>query len=337
MQLAHPLRVPGGQVVVDGHHVDALASQGVQIDGKSADEGLSLTRLHLGDPPEVQRHATHQLGIEVPLTQHPPGCLPDQGEGLDEDVLQALPLVEALAKHVSHGSELFVRARLHLRLEGVDQWHQLGETTDFFAFTGAKDFREHTHGLLTLPSSVFISGSWDPDGPARALECRGPSFHLVERAIDTPGPVRSGGPHSLPQNRNRVGRSATRMGSGNQTTLGFFQLMFELVHHEVNGHQRQRTRRMSPDHPTVAKDAHFAAFLVSDSRVVLLGEVHLGTVEPRAEATESADFLLGQGPHLVGNDPSAMCDDNVHFLTSIGVLCLELQLRSPGPPDRSLG
>ena len=68
---AHPLGVAGGQVVVDRDHVDALAGEGVEVDGQGRDEGLALAGLHLGDPPEVQRHAAHELDVEVPLARGP--------------------------------------------------------------------------------------------------------------------------------------------------------------------------------------------------------------------------------------------------------------------------
>ena len=96
VELAHPLGVAGGQVVVDRDHVDAVAGQGVDVDRQRGDQGLALAGLHLGDPPEVEGHAPHQLGVEVALAEHPPGRLPNQGEGLDEEVLQALPVVQAL-------------------------------------------------------------------------------------------------------------------------------------------------------------------------------------------------------------------------------------------------
>ena len=72
--------------------------QGVEVDRERRDEGLALTGLHLGDPPEVEGHAPHQLGVEVALAEHPPGRLPHQGERLDEQVLEALAVVEPLAE-----------------------------------------------------------------------------------------------------------------------------------------------------------------------------------------------------------------------------------------------
>ena len=96
MDLAHPLGVPAGQVVVDGHHVDALAGEGVEVDRQGRHQGLALAGLHLGDPAEVQGGAAHQLHVEVALADGPPGRLPDGGEGLDQQVVDVLAPVQPL-------------------------------------------------------------------------------------------------------------------------------------------------------------------------------------------------------------------------------------------------
>jgi len=46
--------------------------------------------------------------------------------------------------------------------------HQLRQTTDFLAFTGAEDLGEHAHGFFTLPSAPQGStvGSVGTGGPS---------------------------------------------------------------------------------------------------------------------------------------------------------------------------
>ena len=66
VDLAHPACVAAGQVVVDGHDVDALAGQGVQVDGHGGRERLALAGLHLRDLALVQRYAAHDLHVEGP-------------------------------------------------------------------------------------------------------------------------------------------------------------------------------------------------------------------------------------------------------------------------------
>ena len=82
--------VAGGQVLVDRHHVDAPAVEGVEVGGQRGDQRLALAGLHLGDPAEVQRHAAHELDVEVALAEHPPGRLAHDGKGLDQEVVEGL-------------------------------------------------------------------------------------------------------------------------------------------------------------------------------------------------------------------------------------------------------
>ena len=58
----HPFGIAPGEVVVDGHHVHAEAREGVEIDGKRGDEGLSLSGRHLCDLPLVEHDAAYELG-----------------------------------------------------------------------------------------------------------------------------------------------------------------------------------------------------------------------------------------------------------------------------------
>ena len=64
VDVAHPLGVAGGQVVVDGDHVHAAPGQGVEVHGQGADQGLALAGGHLGDAAEVQAHAADELHVE---------------------------------------------------------------------------------------------------------------------------------------------------------------------------------------------------------------------------------------------------------------------------------
>ena len=75
MNLAHPLGVTPCQVVVDRHEMYAIAGQPVQIRGKGRDEGLALSRFHLGDPTEVHCGPTHHLHVIVALADDPHGGL----------------------------------------------------------------------------------------------------------------------------------------------------------------------------------------------------------------------------------------------------------------------
>ena len=114
---AHPLGVAPGQVVVDGDEVDALAAEAVEVGRQRRHEGLALAGLHLGDPPEVQRGAAHQLHVEVPLADDPDRRLAVDGEGLDGEVVEVGAVGEALAELGGLGRELLVGELLHRRFE----------------------------------------------------------------------------------------------------------------------------------------------------------------------------------------------------------------------------
>ena len=81
VDLAHPLRVASGQVVVHGDDVDALALERVEIGRQRRDERLAFAGLHLGDPALVKNGAADQLDVEVPHAQHAAAGLANDGEG----------------------------------------------------------------------------------------------------------------------------------------------------------------------------------------------------------------------------------------------------------------
>ena len=145
MDPTHPLGVETGQVVVDRDEVDALATETVEVRRQGADQGLALTGLHLGDPAEVQRRATHQLHVEVALADHPAGGLANDGERLDQQVVEALATLErprnsaVLACNASSLSALiWLRKR-------VDVGNQAFEGLQLLTFTGSEDAIEDAH------------------------------------------------------------------------------------------------------------------------------------------------------------------------------------------------
>src|SRR2546426_250356 len=100
-EVAHPLRVTTGEVVVDGDEMRASARERVQVQRQRRDERLPLARRHLGDLPLMQHDAADELYVvrhHVPLegaagdhhlaAYQPAARLADRGEGLREDVVQ---------------------------------------------------------------------------------------------------------------------------------------------------------------------------------------------------------------------------------------------------------
>ena len=148
---AHPLGGELGQVVVDGDEVHALAAEPVQVGGQRADERLALAGLHLGDPAEVERGATHQLHVEVALTGDPDGRLADDREGLDEQVVERLATFDAAAELGGLGDERIVAELMRRRLELVDVRDQALERLELLSLAGAKDLVEEFHADSSLP------------------------------------------------------------------------------------------------------------------------------------------------------------------------------------------
>ena len=88
VDLAHPLGVALGQVVVDGDDVDAVAGEGVEIAGEGGDEGFAFAGLHLGDLALVEDHAADELHVEVAHLHGAPAGLADDGEGLGKNLVE---------------------------------------------------------------------------------------------------------------------------------------------------------------------------------------------------------------------------------------------------------
>ena len=96
---AHPLGVAAGEVVVHGHDVDALALERVQVGGKRGDERLALAGLHLRDPALVKDRAADELHVEVPHVQHALAGFADDGERLDQQVVERFALRQTRARN----------------------------------------------------------------------------------------------------------------------------------------------------------------------------------------------------------------------------------------------
>ena len=100
VDLAHPLGVAPGQVVVDRHHVHPASGEGVEVHGQDGHEGLALAGLHLGDLALVQDDAADQLYVEGAHPQSADCGFPCGGEGLGQKLCQGLLFGQALAEHL---------------------------------------------------------------------------------------------------------------------------------------------------------------------------------------------------------------------------------------------
>lgn len=160
MDATHHLGVALGQIVVDRDQVNAVSGEGVQIRGQRADEGLALAGLHLRDVAEVERGATHHLHVVVTLSEDALGGLTHGGEGLGEQVVQALPIRIPLLVLIGEGAQLGVGEVDEVLFDGVDLVRDAVQLAQDLAFACTHDLREDGHGGLSpCRSGLGRSGS----------------------------------------------------------------------------------------------------------------------------------------------------------------------------------
>ena len=92
---AHPFGVALGQVIVDGDHVHAAAAERVEVYRQGRHQGLALARLHLRDHAPVQHDAAQELHVERTLAEPAPGRLAHRGEGIHQQVVHLLAVLQA--------------------------------------------------------------------------------------------------------------------------------------------------------------------------------------------------------------------------------------------------
>ena len=137
-----PFGVALREVVVDRHEVDVVARERVQVQRRARDERLPLAGLHLRDVALVKRDPAHQLDVEEPLPGLPLARLAHRGERLVEDVVEALPVLDALPELRRLGDQIGVREHLEVGLEGGDVRSLLGEPLEAPSLADAQDLLE---------------------------------------------------------------------------------------------------------------------------------------------------------------------------------------------------
>ena len=124
VDLAHPLGVALGEVVVDGDDVHAAAGERVEIDRQRGDQRLAFAGLHLGDLAFVQDHAADQLHVEMALAERALGGFAHGGEGGHQDdrrasVPSAICFLKSAVRAFSASSESAASSCFQ-RVDGVD-------------------------------------------------------------------------------------------------------------------------------------------------------------------------------------------------------------------------
>ena len=160
VELAHPLAVALGQVIVDGDDVHALAGQGVQVGGQGGHQGLAFTGLHLGNGAAVQGNAAHDLHREVLHAQHTPGSFAADSKGIGQDIIQRLTVCQPLFQGRGLRLQLGIGHRLILCFQCQ---HLFGNGIDLFQLPvreAAKEFFSKGH---CYTSSIKNRGGRPPN------------------------------------------------------------------------------------------------------------------------------------------------------------------------------
>ena len=155
VNLAHPLGVALGQVVVHRHHVHAVPGQRVQITRERRHQRFAFAGLHLRDLALVQHHAADQLHVEVPHLHRAPARLAHHRESLGQNLVERVLLRLLDLVRVGNafeprrnprfelgrlGLQLFIRELLDLRLHRTDFNHDRSKPLEQPLIRRAKNF-----------------------------------------------------------------------------------------------------------------------------------------------------------------------------------------------------
>ena len=88
VDLAHPLGVALGQIIVDRDDVDAATCERIEIDRQGRDQRFAFAGLHFGDLALVENHAADQLNVEMTLAERALCGLPDRGESRNQQFIE---------------------------------------------------------------------------------------------------------------------------------------------------------------------------------------------------------------------------------------------------------
>ncbi len=120
MQLAHPLGVAVGQVVIDRDDMHAVAGQRVEIGGQGRDQRLPFAGTHFGDLAVVKNHAANQLNIEVPHAEYALAGFPDHRERFRQQGVKGFPVGQPGLELDRLAAQLIVGKRADARFQRID-------------------------------------------------------------------------------------------------------------------------------------------------------------------------------------------------------------------------
>ena len=93
MDLTHPFSITARQVIVNRHHMNTSAGEGIEVARKGRHQGLAFTGFHLSNLAFEQHPATDQLHIEKAHAEHPLAGFTNNGKSLRQDLVKDRTLV----------------------------------------------------------------------------------------------------------------------------------------------------------------------------------------------------------------------------------------------------
>ncbi len=108
IKLAHGFGIAAGEVIIDRHHMHALAFKRVEVNRQRRHQRLAFTRAHFSNAAFMQDHAADQLYVERTHTEHALGGFTRRCKSVRQQVVELLAFCECCAKFRSLRLKLFV-------------------------------------------------------------------------------------------------------------------------------------------------------------------------------------------------------------------------------------
>ena len=150
MDLAHPLAVALGEIVVDGDNVHAVSGKTVEVGGQRCDQRLAFAGLHLGDAPLMQHDAADELNAVRTEPEHAVRCFTHGGKRLGQNVVKRFAVGKTPLELRRFRLKLGVAQRLILVLQRLDSVNDRVDALEFALRVGTEHFGEKSHNCKFL-------------------------------------------------------------------------------------------------------------------------------------------------------------------------------------------
>ena len=145
--------------------MNALARKCIQVDRQGSGEGFALARAHFRNFPVVQCHATEQLHIEMAHLHDALGAFSHHSKRLGQQIVQRLPLGDALLELLRLGAQRIIGQLLVVGLHRIDACNRLAILPEQPVIAAAEKFGEEVggHANRTAPHAPMnMSGDRNP-------------------------------------------------------------------------------------------------------------------------------------------------------------------------------